>query len=75
MLDMLNTKIEIIPCIDEIDETSGTRKWSKAAAGQLKKLNRDCNLTAGLEAELTIAIGTRVMLCRNIGTRKGLVNG
>ena len=36
MLDTLNTKIEIIPCIDEINETNGTRKWSKAAAGQLK---------------------------------------
>jgi len=64
MLDTLNANIEILPCIDEIDETSSTRKWNKAAAGQLKKLSRDCNLTTGPEAELTIAVGARVMLHR-----------
>jgi len=43
-------------------------------ANQLKKLNKVCNLTAGLEAELTIAVGARIMLHRNIDTKKGLVN-
>jgi len=37
----------------------------------LKKLNKDCNLTAGLEAELVIAVGARVMLRRNIDTKRG----
>ena len=37
--------------------------------------NKDCNLTAGLEAKLTLAVGARVMLRRNIETKNGLVNG
>ena len=45
----------------------GRRKWSKRSAEQLQKLNKDCNLTAGLEAELLIAVGARVMLSA-IGT-------
>jgi len=75
MLTALDAKIETIPCVDEIDETSSTRKWMKDAAAQLNKFNKDCNLTAGLEAELVIAVGARIMLCRNIDTKKGLVNG
>ena len=45
------------------------------AADALKKVNKDCNLTAGLQAELTVAVGARVMLRRNIDTKHGLVNG
>ena len=37
--------------------------------------NKDCNLIAGLEAKLTLAVGARVMLRRNIDTKNGLVNG
>ena len=62
-------------CIDEIDETSSSHKWTKKAQKQLEKLNNDSNLTAGLEAELTLAVGARVMLRRNIDTKQGLVNG
>ena len=75
MLDSLDSKVEVLYCIDEIDETCGTSKCSKAVSDQLKKLNKDCNLTARLEVELTIAIGARVMLHRNMDTKKGLVNG
>ena len=32
MLSALGTKLESFTCIDEIDETNGTRKWSKKAA-------------------------------------------
>ena len=41
----------------------------------MKRLNSDCNLTAGLEAVLEIAVGARVTLRRNIDTSRGLVNG
>ena len=75
MLNKLDTKIHKIFCVDEIDETMGTRRWSKRSAEQLQKLNKDSNLTAGLEAELVVAIGARVMLRRNIDTKHGLVNG
>ena len=75
MLNKLDTKIHKIPCVDEIDKTMGSRKWSKRSAEQLQKLNKNCNLTAGLEAELLIAVGAHVMLRRNIDTKHGLVNG
>jgi len=68
MLNKLETEICKIPYIDEIDETLGTRTWSKRSAEQLQKRNKDSNLTAGLEVEL-------VMLRRNINTNQGMVNG
>ena len=62
-------------CVDVIDETSSSRKWCKKAQKELDKLNKDSNLTAGLEAELTLAVGARVMLRRNVDTKQSLVNG
>ena len=75
MLAQLTSEVHELLCIDEVDETSGTLKWNKKAAEQLEKLNRDCNMTAGLEAKLSLAVGARVMLRRNIDTEAGLVNG
>ena len=72
MLCRLDAAVIEIPCIDEVNETTGTFKWSKKATEEMKKLNRDCNLTAGLEAVLQVAVGA---LCRNVDTSKGLVNG
>ena len=72
MLSTLSTKLHRIACIDEIDETVSTKKWTKKAQKQLEMLS---NMTAGLETELTIAIGARVMLQRNVDTKQGLVNG
>ena len=75
MLNRLTSQVHDLFCTDEVDETCSTRKWSRKAAEQLEKLNNDCNLTAGLEAKLTLAVGARVMLRRNIDTNAGLVNG
>eukprot|EP00731_Ephydatia_muelleri_P023421 Em0015g1004a len=75
MLANLRVGIVEVPCIDETDETTGPVKWTKRAAPALQKLNLDCNLTAGLEAVLKLAVGARVMLRRNINTMEGLVNG
>jgi len=62
-----------IPCVDEIDETSSAHKWTKKVANVLTKANKDCNLTAELEAKLTLAVGARVMLRRNIDTKMVLL--
>jgi len=75
MLSALDTELHKIVCVDEIDEISSSRKWSKKAEKELDKLNKNSNLTAGLEAELTLVVGARVMLRRNIDTKQGLVNG
>ena len=75
MLNSLPDKVHKLMCVDDIDETSSTLKWTKRANKQLEKVNSDCNQTAGLQACLHIAVGARVMLRRNINTKAGLVNG
>ena len=75
MLSRLTSELHELPCTDEVDETCNPRKWNKKTAEKLSKLNDDCNMTAGLEAKLLLAIGARVMLRRNIDTNAGLVNG
>ena len=75
MLSRLEAEIIEIPCTDEVDETASTFKWSKKATEEMKKINADCNLTAGLQAVVQLAVGARIMLRRNIDTTIGLVNG
>ena len=75
ILSRLEAEVIEVPCIDEVDETVSTFKWSKKATEKMKKLNSDCNLTAGLQAVVQLAVGARVMLRRNIDTNIGLVNG
>ena len=75
MLASLDSKVHELECVDEVDESGGTRRWNKKAADYLEKLNSDSNMTAGLEAKLRLAVGARVMLRRNIDTSAGLVNG
>jgi len=69
-------RVEEVVSIDDEDDNSAyeTVPTTKKAQKQLDKLNKDSNMTAGLEAELTIAINARVMLRRNIDTKYGLVN-
>ena len=58
MLARLESGTVEVLCSDEIDETTGAEKWSKKAATELDRLKKkDCNLTAGLEAMLHIAVG------------------
>ena len=38
-------------------------------------MNKDCNLTAGLEEVIHLAVGARVMLRRNLDTGAGLAIG
>ena len=75
MLSSLTSKIHELVCTDEVDETISIRKCNKKESEQLDKLNSDCNKTAGLEAKLSLAVGARVMLRRNLDTKSGLVNG
>ena len=75
MLHKNSSEVRDIYCTDEIDETAGNRKMTKKVIEHLDKLNTDCNMTAGLEAKLSLAVGARVMLRRNINTKVGLVNG
>ena len=56
MLSTLDSKICKFKCVDEIDETTGSHKWDKTAAEKLKMLNKDCNMMASLETELSIAV-------------------
>ena len=69
------SEVHELVCTDKVDENASTHKWNKQATEQLEKLNKNCNMTAGLEAKLTLAIGARVMLHRNVDTKTGLVNG
>ena len=62
-------------CTDEIDETAGARKITMKVVEHLEKLNTDCNMTAGLEAKLCLAVGLQVMQRCNLDTKAGLVNG
>ena len=75
MLSKNASEVHHIYCTDEIDESTGNRKITKKVVEHLDKLNADCNMTAGLEAKLSLAVGAQVMLRRNIDTKTGLVNG
>ena len=41
MLSKLGSEPKEIPCVDEVDETQGTFKWSEKAKESLKKINSD----------------------------------
>ena len=68
------SKVHDTYCIDEIDESALNRKMTKVIE-HLEKLNTDCNMTAGLKAKFSLAIGARVTLRHNIDTKARLVSG
>ena len=70
MLSALGTKLETFACVDEIDETSSTRKWNKKATDALSKANKDCNMTAGLEAKLESLLLVQDLCLGGILTQK-----
>jgi len=74
MLLQLKSPIIIIHSQDEIDGTS-SEEVKHSAKVKLRQLNSDVSHTAGLEGELKLAIGARVMLRRNLDMEDGLVNG
>ena len=55
MLDGLESKVVKMDAIDEVDDTASNQHWSKKATQELERLNKDCNLTAGLEKTLRVA--------------------
>ncbi|GBP62752.1 ATP-dependent DNA helicase PIF1 [Eumeta japonica] len=61
--------------LNSIDEIDCPRYLNKRAKEVLKKNEGDSSLTAGLENVITIKLGARVILHRNIDVSKGLVNG
>ena len=57
MLSRLTSEVHKLLYTDEVDETCNPRKWTKKKAEKLAILNDDCNMTAGLEAKLLLAVG------------------
>lgn len=74
MLHQLTSEMHEIVCIDEVYQTSSTKKWNKKVVKQLEKKN-GCSKTVGLEAQLLLAVGAWVKLHSNVDTKTGLVNG
>ena len=74
MLELNNIKPIVIHATDS-EKKVGRPKRNKKKVAVDKNSNTQASLTAGLETDLVIGIGARVMLRRNLDTEKGLVNG
>uniref|UniRef100_A0A1X7U662 DNA helicase Pif1-like 2B domain-containing protein n=1 Tax=Amphimedon queenslandica TaxID=400682 RepID=A0A1X7U662_AMPQE len=75
MLESLETEKIELACVDVVDESGSTAKCDKKQEKKLDKLKDQPSKTAGLETVLSLAVGCRVMLRRNIDVTVGLVNG
>uniref|UniRef100_A0A1X7TVL8 DNA helicase Pif1-like 2B domain-containing protein n=1 Tax=Amphimedon queenslandica TaxID=400682 RepID=A0A1X7TVL8_AMPQE len=75
MLESLETEKIELACVDVVDESGSTAKFDKKQEKKLEKLKDQPSKTAGVETVLSLAVGCRVMLTRNIDVTVGLVNG
>uniref|UniRef100_A0A1X7VF99 DNA helicase Pif1-like 2B domain-containing protein n=1 Tax=Amphimedon queenslandica TaxID=400682 RepID=A0A1X7VF99_AMPQE len=75
MLKCLETEKIELACVNVVDESGSTAKFDKKQEKKLEKLKDQPSKTAGLESVLSLAVGCRVMLRRNIDVTVGLVNG
>uniref|UniRef100_A0A1X7T681 DNA helicase Pif1-like 2B domain-containing protein n=1 Tax=Amphimedon queenslandica TaxID=400682 RepID=A0A1X7T681_AMPQE len=75
MLKSLETEKIELACVDVVDEIGSTAKFEKKKEKKLEKLKDQPSKTAGLETVLSLAVGCRAMLRRNIDVTVGLVNG
>lgn len=72
MLNTINSPEIHIAAVDSID---CPRYMKKKVEKALSKVNEDSSQTAGLEYKVTVKIGCKIMLRRNIDVTLGLVNG
>uniref|UniRef100_A0A1X7TCW1 OTU domain-containing protein n=1 Tax=Amphimedon queenslandica TaxID=400682 RepID=A0A1X7TCW1_AMPQE len=75
MLESLETEKIELACVDVVGESGSTAKFDKKQEKKLEKLKDQPSKTAGLETVLSLAVGCRVMIRRNIDVTVGLVNG
>ena len=71
----LHSPVVNILSIDEITYNINSKKIEDAAMKKLNVLSNDISRTAGLETNLKLNIGARIMSRRNIDINLGLVNG
>lgn len=75
MLENINGPKIVLKAIDQVE--SKTKKQGEAAKKKLENLSgkNKSSFTAGLDDEIEIKLGAKVMLLRNIEVASGLVNG
>ena len=73
LLSRSSNEIVDIPAIDDLQ--CHFKKMKVKAQEKFAKMDKDDRETAGLESNLRLSIGTRVMLRRNKSTARKLVNG
>uniref|UniRef100_A0A1X7SZX2 DNA helicase Pif1-like 2B domain-containing protein n=1 Tax=Amphimedon queenslandica TaxID=400682 RepID=A0A1X7SZX2_AMPQE len=75
MLESRETEKIELACVDVVDESGSTAIFDKKQEKKLEKLKDQPSKTAGLETVLSLAVGCRVILRRNIDVTVGLFNG
>lgn len=73
MLSKIDSALITLKAVDDIEAKTNAQKLR--ALKSLAKFADESNKTAGLENEVKIKIGVKIMLLRNIEVASGLVNG